>query len=560
MKKPGSDDKDQMKQDSPQGSSPPQWIYRLLLWFHPDETLEEVTGDLEELYADRYQHSGKFRANLLYLVNVLSVLPPFVRRRTKRKSYNQPPILHSAMLRNYFKIAFRTIAHNKVYSGINILGLSIGLASAMLIMLYTKDEVSYDQFHSNNPNIYRVTSNRINPQGVLHARVGNTGYFPGPKFAAGVPEIQKFVRFNARQKDMNQDKEIISQQVYFTDPDFFSIFTFPLLSGNPNTALKDPKSVVISEDIAEKQFGTTNALGKVMYFKNTSKGKDEFEPYTVSGVARKSPQNSSIKFDVLLPFVVDKEEMADKENWFNTFLNTFVVLTPGANLQKVEVKMDKIYQADAKDAIKSVAENYGLVNKVEYKLQAFTDMHLSKELPADNGLMDRSKPIYSYILTGIALFILIIACINFVNLTVARSLKRAKEIGIRKVVGSSRMQLTLQFLGESFLLCFFAFVFALLLVQLVLPTFNQLSNKALTISFLFDAQLITAYIILLILTGLLAGFYPAMVLSGYNPVQTLYSRFKLSGKNYLQKSFVVLQFCICCFLILGTLNIYKQLN
>ena len=209
-----------------------------------------------------------------------------------------------------------------------------------------------------------------------------------------------------------------------------------------------------------------------------------------------------------------------------------------------------------------------------YFLQPFLDMHLSTELPVndnfvhlskaevrvDNGLTNASNPIYSYILSGIALFVLLIACINFVNLTVARSVKRAKEIGIRKVIGGSRKQLIIQFLGESFLLCTIAFVLAIALVQLVLPLFNDLANKALSLSYLFDAKLITAYIVLYIITGLLAGFYPALVLSGYNPVQTLYSRFQIAGKNYLQKSLVVLQFTLASFLIIATFIIYAQFN
>ncbi|MCB0433089.1 MAG: FtsX-like permease family protein, partial [Mangrovimonas sp.] len=180
-------------------------------------------------------------------------------------------------------------------------------------------------------------------------------------------------------------------------------------------------------------------------------------------------------------------------------------------------------------------------------------MHLNKELPAQNGLSDASNPMYSYILSGIALFVLLIACINFVNLTVARSVRRSKEIGIRKVVGGERKQLIVQFLGESFLLCFFAFALAIVLVQLALPVFNELSNKVLALSYLFDAKLILGYMALFIVTGLLAGFYPALVLSNYNPVETLYSRFILSGKNYLQKSLVVLQFALASFLIISTL-------
>jgi len=195
-----------------------------------------------------------------------------------------------------------------------------------------------------------------------------------------------------------------------------------------------------------------------------------------------------------------------------------------------------------------------------YFLQTYTDMHLNTELPPQNGLTNASNPMYSYILSGIALFVLLIACINFVNLTVARSVKRAKEIGIRKVIGSDRRQLIFQFLGESFLLCFIAFAFAVLIVQLILPVFNDLSNKALALSYLFDAKLITGYVFLFFITGMLAGFYPALVLSGYKPVDTLYSRFNLAGKSYLQKSLVVLQFALASFLIIATFTIYAQFN
>ena len=479
--------------------------------------------------------------------------------------YPSPSILTISMLRNYLTIAFRTLAHNKAYSVINVVGLSIGLAVAMLIILYTKDEVSYDRFHANNPNIYRITSRQLTQDGKLERLEGNTGNLQGPKFSEGIPEIQSFVRFRQDRTDIKRGTEVISQSIFAADTSFFSVFSFPLLSGNPRTALHQPHSVVISADMAEKQFGTTDALGKTIFFKNTADEKEVFEPYTVTGVAQNCPQNSSIKFDMLIPMTVSQEEMASLENWMNIFQNTFVVLTPTASrtpdrIKAVEAKMNQIYLADAQPAIKMMAEKYNVTTKIEYALQPFTDMHLSTDLPAENGLVDKSNPNFSYILTGIALFILLIACINFVNLTVARSLKRAKEIGVRKVVGGGRTQLVLQFLGESFLLCFGAFVLALVLVLVCLPTFNQLANKSLALSYLFDARLVMGYLGLFLATGFLAGFYPALVLSNYNPVQTLYNRFNLSGKNYLQKSLVVLQFALASFLIIATLISYSQFN
>jgi len=461
------------------------------------------------------------------------------------------------MFKNYFKIAWRNLKRNKIYSLINILGLSIGLSCAMLIILYVKDEVSYDRFHSNVGNMYRIVTQAIDKNGNKGRKDPTTGYLQGPRFSQNIPEIKSFVRVQSGNENIKMGTEVNDQDLLYVDSTFFDVFSFPLISGNRHTCLKDPSSVVLSEDAAKKQFGTTDVIGKIIMLKDDS----VFVPHKVTAVAKKCPQNSSIKFDMLLPIRESKEDAANGENWFNFFLNTFVVLNPHANIQAVESKMNKFYNDDSREAIASLRTKFGdeVDNwKGAYLLQPFLDMHLSRELPAQNGLTDASNPMYSYILSGIALFILLIACINFVNLTVARSVKRAKEIGIRKVVGSDRRQLITQFLGESFLLCTIAFALAVLLVELVLPVFNNLSNKALALSYLFDAKLIAGYFLLFIITSLLAGFYPAIVLSGYSPVQTLYSRFNLAGKNYLQKSLVVLQFALASFLIIATFTIYKQ--
>jgi len=460
------------------------------------------------------------------------------------------------MIKNYFKTTWRNITRNKVYSIINIIGLSLGLTCAILIMLYVKDEVSYDRFHNQVGNIYRVVNKNINPDGSLENFNPHSGYFQGPKFAAGIPEIEHFVRYREAHKDLKTGTDIQPQVVFETDSAFFSVFSFPMISGNPATALKQPNGVVISEEFAKNKFGTINAIGKTVLFKN----EEKFEPYTVTAVTKKCPQNSSIKFEVLMPLKVSGNDMANNENWFNFFMNTFVLLKPGSQAQAVDAKMKKVFETDARETIKMIEEKYDVKSKAVYFLQPFTEMHLSTDLSASNGLTDNSNPVYSYILTGIAVFILLIACINFVNLTIARSVKRAKEIGIRKVVGGDRRQLIMQFLGESFILCFIAFTLAVLLVQLVLPVFNQLSNKALALSYLFDIKLVAGYLFLFLLTGFLAGFYPALVLSGYNPVQTLYSRFALASKNYLQRSLVILQFALASFLIIATLTVFYQFN
>lgn len=461
------------------------------------------------------------------------------------------------MFRNYFVIAWRNLVRNKIYTSINIMGLSLGLACAMLIILYVKDEVSYDRFHDKVNRIYRVATIRSDQNGGNIKKDGVTGYFQGPRFAANIPEIESFVRLQNNREDMKMGTDIVSRDLLLADPNFFSVFSFPLLAGNIQTCLQDPYSVVLSEDEARKQFGSTDVLGKTVLVKNNG----EFKPYKVTAVAKRSPQNSSIKFDVLLPLIESAEDKVNSENWFNFFLNTFVVLSPRADRQEVEAKIKRFYEADSKEAVKLITERYGPIDfKASYFLQPFAAMHLDKEVPPQNGLSDASNPVYSYILSGIALFILVIASINFVNLTVARSVRRAKEIGIRKVIGGERKQLVGQFLGESFLLCLFAFLFALVLVQMVLPVFNSLANKALSLYYLFDAKLLAGYVVLFLVTGLLAGFYPALVLSGYNPVETLYSRFMIGGKNYLQKSLVVLQFSLASFLIIATFTIYAQFN
>ena len=461
------------------------------------------------------------------------------------------------MIRNYFKTAIRNLIRSKAYSFINIAGLSLGLACAMLIVLYIKDEVSYDRFHEKANEIFRIDRKLMRSNGSID-NSGYTGYFQGPRFTAGIPEIKSFVRLQPSQVDIKKGTDVRSQAIYLVDADFLSSFSFPLLRGNPKTALLEPNSVVITEDMAKRQFGTTDALGKIISLKDA----DKFIPYAVTGVAKNCPQNSSIKFEVLIPLKVSAADESNNENWFNSFLNTFVVLAPGADLKVTEAKMQKVFESDAGETIKMIKEKYGIKNLgVSFFLQPLTAIHLSKEVAAeDQGFSNVSNPVYSYILSGIALFILLIACINFINLTIARSLKRAKEIGIRKVIGGSRKQLMIQFLGESFILCSAAFLLALLMVQMVVPLFNRLSNKMLEFSYLFDAKLAAGYFALFIATSFLAGFYPALVLSNYNPVQTLYGRSVPGGKRYLQKSLVVLQFTLASFLIIGTLTIFSQFN
>jgi len=462
----------------------------------------------------------------------------------------------SGMFRNHLKSAIRNLLRSRIYSVINIAGLSLGLACAMLIVLYVKDETSYDRFHANASNIFRVVRRLSHPDGSVFASDGYTGLPQGPQFTAAIPEINGFVRVQNAYLAIKKGADINGQSALYADSNFFNVFTFPLLSGNPSTALRQPSSVVISEDMAKSQFGSADAIGKTIDIKQGGK----FVPYMVTGVSRTCPVNSSIKFDILLPLKISLADETAPESWLNVFLNTFVVLKPGANPRAVEAKMRQAYAVHGAESSSIALEKYHDNDIEQFLLQQLTAMHLSTEYPPIDGLTDASDPVYSYILSGIALFILLIACINFINLSFARSIRRAKEIGVRKVIGANRNQLRLQFLGESFVICAAAFLLAIAFVHFALPVFKRLSGKALELTYLLDTQLISAYLLLFLATGLLAGFYPAIVLSNYDPVQTLYGRFLINGRNYLQRALVVLQFALASFLIIATFTAFSQFN
>jgi len=456
------------------------------------------------------------------------------------------------MLASYFKIAMRYLLKSKVYSFINISGLSLGLACAMLILLYTKDELSFDAFHENANSIYQVTVDVRFPDGSSMDKMGVSSILLGPHMKSTLPEVQSYLRLSKTFWDVKLGDGVKSQAVMVGDNNFFSVLSFPLLQGNPRTALQQPNSVVITQDMAIRHFGSVDAIGKTLQFERDG----EFKPYTVTGVARSIPQNSSIQFEAVVPLVLKPEELGN-DRWVGIDVNTLLLLSNGSDVRSVAGKIQQVYESVSRDAFVPVRAA-GFDAMFYHGLQPLRDVHLSQEVKAELGLGNGSNPTYSYILSGIALFILIIACINFVNLTIARSVKRAKEIGIRKVVGSGRQQLIRQFLGESFLLCCFSFLGAILLAQLALPIFNDMTGKALSLSYLMDVELIVVYAALFLTTALLAGFYPAIVLSGFSPVQTLYHQFRLSGKNYLQKGLVIFQFTLATVMIVGTLTIYYQ--
>jgi putative ABC transport system permease protein len=444
---------------------------------------------------------------------------------------------------------------SKLYSFINVAGLSLGLSCVVLIILYSKDEWSFDKFHEDVNSIYLIGIDVRNADGSSQDKLTGTSMLHGPRFMNSLGEIESYVRLTKSHRNLKIGEEVQGQEVHQADSNFFAMFSFSLLHGDPKTALTQPRGAVISEDVAIRHFGTEDALNKIILFER----EGMFTPYVVTGVAKRCPQNSSIQFEILIPFDTPIQQGPDTFNWVNLNVVTFVKCSKSIEVQAVADKMQRVFESESKEVMEQVRK-YGFNQQFYHHLQPFDAVHLSQEFKAGGALSDSSDPLYTYILSGIAIFILIVACINFINLTIARSAKRAKEIGIRKVVGSGRRQLIKQFLGESFLICCLSFAAALLIAQMLLPVFNDIVNKKLSLSYLLDVKLIVAYFILLLVTGFLSGFYPAIILSGYKPVQTLYNQFRLSSKSQFQKGLIVFQFALATLMIIATMTVNNQLD
>lgn len=456
------------------------------------------------------------------------------------------------MIQNNLKISWRHLIKNPLYSLINVAGLAIGMALCILITLYVKDELSFDQFLTKKNEIYRIVTEERSPDGELFS-FGQTGMVHGPAFKNQISAFKNVVRYREENVLLKLKGEMQFQTVFLVDSTFFSMFDLPFIAGNSYKALNDIQSIVISEKLANKYFGKTDVVGQNMELKF----EDELQNFVVNGVIKDLPINSSLQADVLIP--MHKSKSIDTE-WINFYINTFVEIPAGSSIPNLEKQMASIFASDAKEQLASAAKEWNYKNKLTFKLQPFLQMHLSRDYKASNGLKESGNIKFSYFLSGVALFILIIACINFINLAIARSVQRSKEIGIRKTIGSTRIQLINQFIGESFLLNTFAFVLGLILAYSLLPVFNELTSKQLAISYLWDSKLLTIFLLIFLLTGLLAGFYPALILSNFQPIETLNGKQQFGGKNILQKSLIVFQFALASFFIVSALVQYQQSN
>jgi putative ABC transport system permease protein len=453
------------------------------------------------------------------------------------------------MIQNYIKVAWRVLWQDRVYSLVNLAGLALGLTVVMLIVLYVQDDLTFDRFHANGSQLYRLVQDR-QENAEVRQKMGNTGMPQGPAFKAEIPEIQQFCRLkNGWNTIVKKGNEGLEEKLMYADNALFSMFSFAILAGNAENALTGLGNVVITDRMAEKYFDGRDPIGQVMQIGDEG---GAFEPFVVAAVVQHPPANSSIQFDLLLSIEhlvsPDPEQRASENNWYNASLNTFVQLDPRATLPAVLAKME---QVKSKYFAEQPPIGRGAKTAVTFSLQPFHQMHLDAEYYATNGLEYWSDALYPKVLSGLGLAVLLIACINFVNLSLARALKRRKEIGIRKATGGTRGQLVAQFMSESFLLTALAFLPAFGMAYLMLPAFSKLMDKNLSPDYLFQAPSLLLFGLLLAVVSLLAGFYPAWVLSAFRPVESLKGASKIGRRFTLSKALLLAQFAVAGVLMIG---------
>jgi len=466
------------------------------------------------------------------------------------------------MFKTYFKIAWRNFKHNKIFSFINIIGLSVGLACCMLITLFIMNERDYDKYQKNAPHIYQVGTTFIQ-QGEAHS-MPNTPAPMGATMQLEFPEIEKSARLMglfAEDKTLLQyngdggdAKSFYEPKGYMADPSFFSIFTYDFIEGNSSGALNAPNTIVLSEEIAKKLFGNQPALNKRIHVSSSTNGDHDF---LVTGVFRPVNKPSHIDAGFFLSLSGGSIEEYIRSHAHdlasNNMFYTYLLLKPGTDPQKLEAKFPAFMNKYAAKDLKAMG-----FDKKQF-LVALTDIHLHSNM--DTNVTPPGSVTYLYILASIALFTLIIACINFMNLSTARSSKRSAEVGIRKVLGAEKNSLVKQFLGESVLMSLLAFVIAIVITEIMLPAFNTVSGKHLSLSFLNDIPIILSFLLLSVLTGLFAGSYPAFYLSAFKPIKVLKGKFSNSlAAVSLRKGLVVFQFIISVVLIIASVVIANQMH
>lgn len=448
------------------------------------------------------------------------------------------------MLRNLLKIAIRNIVKDKTYSAINILGLTIGITCSLFLLMYILHELSYDRYHKNAENIYRVVSDIREPD---NAFVWAVAQIPlADELRDNYPEVINAVRFfqTGRTLYKNGDNQFYEEDFYLADSTVFDMFSYDFIAGDPNTALDNPFSLVVSEKIAQKYFASVQeAFGQSIQ-------NQQGEEFKITGVMKDVPLNSHFRFDALIS---RNTQPGYQGSWGNFGVFTYIQLPEGYELSKMYTSMDSVI----KEKVNPIFEQFNI--KISYQLQKITEIHLYSKIQDEaEGGGDIS---YIYIFGAVAAFMLIIACINYMNLATARSANRSKEVGIRKVMGSQRRQLIAQFITESLVTAFIALVISMLLIYALLPGFNMLANKELPFAYILQPVVLYSLIGVILFVGIVGGSYPAFYLSGFNPVNVLKGKLAAKGGSVLfRKMLVIAQFSISIFMLISTLVVYNQLQ
>ena len=459
------------------------------------------------------------------------------------------------MIRNYIKTAFRSLLKNKGFTALNVFGLALGLATCMLIVFYVFDELSFDTYNKKADRIYR-----INEEIKFGGNENSYAVSPAPAAAAlkrDFPEIEQVARFRNQGGNFVKkgNQNIKEDLMIYADNSILDIFTLPMMYGNPGTALTEPNTIVITERIANKYFNRTNVVGQVLIFNNT-------DPYKITGVVKDIPLQSHFHFDFFIA-MAGLEESRDNA-WFSSNFNTYILLKPGADAKKLTAKLPEFMHKNAGPQMESILHltfekfeqsgDYFKLNLIPLK-----KIHLESNSVGELGANGNVQ--YVYIFSAIAIFILLIACVNFMNLSTARSSNRAREVGVRKVLGSPRKYLIAQFLTESIMVTLAAAVIAVFIALALLPLFNQMAAKELAVTSQMVIRLLPVLLAVVLIIGFLAGSYPALFLSGFQPINVLKGKLAAGFKGGRLRSFlVVFQFAISIFLIIGTLVIYTQLK
>jgi putative ABC transport system permease protein len=523
---------------SNQRKDPPKLVEQLLELFTQNNDEFDFSGTLRDLYNHKYEKDGKLKADLWFWKQVLCSI---FKHNFSSLSWG----IH--MFKNYLKIALRNIKRHKSYSSINIIGLSIGLACCILIFLWINDELSYDRFHPNANRIYRVIT--VDHSGGKTNFIGESPSLVGPTLVAEYPEVMNYTRVQSGWKGSyylhHGEKNFYNERLANADPSFFEVFHFPFIKGDPKTALHDRYSIVLTEELAQKCFGNEDPMNEVMLIDD--------EELTVTGVIKAIPSNSHIQFDYIVPIENFKYwRSSELDSWTYSQYTTYIELREGADSEAFSRK------------ISGLVKKHHPESPVEIYLQPLTDVHLhSNHIRSWTTVYSPAGNItYVTIFALTAVCILLIACINYMNLSTARSGLRGKEVGMRKVVGARRMDIAHQFLGEGVLLSCMAFFVSLPIVCLLLPTFNSLAGKSISMNFLGNCGILLGLLCITAVTGVISGSYPAFFLSSLKPVKILKSNVILGspGGGILRKCLVVGQFTFTVVLILFSLVVYRQLH